>query len=271
MGLKLGLSLGSSASVSSSAVLRTHYKYDEEYFSLEEVNDVMVKYSPSNYFRPVPHTFIECRTTAGHLFRFDYSATGTTAEYQYIGSFDSKLLKAGKAVPRTTVKRAKKIFEKHAKKQEYSLLKHNCSSVSNDFYDEVTGNDAVNLAAEFKEIVVENHKMFSKNSNHYRNFAIRFARPYFCDIMMKGLKTGKTKEDIEKIFEETRRSNSLDNVINTYRKIVQNSEEDYKTWANLSLKQHEFNDFLYKSFAIKMKIINNNWTWLREIEDSPSF
>ena len=232
------LVLGSSFDSISRTVLKDHE------IESDILDTIEIRSSPL-YFLPIgSHSYAIAKTFTGRNVRFDYTSNKKAEfTYDYFEFYISELLRSGKVIPSTSVKTAIRVFKKHSEKAEYSVLSHDCHTVTNDFYDEITGNDEVNLAREFAEILKAEYKKGVKITGYFTDILFEDNHRYYCKIIRKALKRGKTKHDIRKTFREIEKSASSDRVGDLYKMMFDGKDEDIeqlkKTITVLEYKELE--------------------------------
>ena len=252
------------------------FQYDNSDINLEEVDSIKIQTSSLSFLPMFKHSYIILDTYPGRKVRFDYTIDkGAQMIHDYYEYFFHDILYSGKVIPGVSIKRANKIFKKHSNKAKYSILSHNCNTVARDFYNEITGNDETNLAFELEEFYREEKiKNDGKKSSSLKLMLVSF-RKYFCDIIRRSLKQGKTKEEIKEIFNDVRKNrenyrfidickrlivgieNELDN-INDIAENIKNDKIDERISDELS-KNIYFNG---KSKGEKISKIDWNRKWL---------
>jgi hypothetical protein len=178
----------------------------------ENIDQVELRTSKIDYMPALCHSYIVLKTFNSRKLRLDYTAgLGGRVSYDYTDLFISEVLKTAKAAPRTSVKQALKVFEKHSNKSNYAADTHNCYTVSQDFIDEITGNDIINLAHEFTEVIL--NKLLKncalENESIMSFYRIKLQNK-LSGVFEKALKKGKTREDLRVLLKQIKNENEID-------------------------------------------------------------
>lgn len=261
MGNFLKISTVSTIGLSISSNLTENMMNEAHEIDIEGLDNIEIKSSLLKFLPFGTHSYAIGKTYTGRKVRFDYTSDkGGCVIYDYYEYFFAEVLKSGKIIPGISVKKAVKIFKKHSDKEKYSVIGHNCHTVINDFFNEVTGNDEVNLACELKEIIREKLKQKKKNSE-LNDILLYGDHKYFCRTMKESLKQGKTKEFIREVLSQFR--NNQIKLVEVYQKIIDGFQEEFDENEGLALKkQYEIGDEL---LGIRFNLYKKDYSAFEEL------